>query len=193
MSTGSTRCWNIKEGRWNQCRLTWHSIVSPPNLHFPKYHHYSIHTNTKTNTLFILNTTIILITQIQIHIAIHISGFQKIHNHMKKTFEILVSLNSPYSRKNRGAIATLYSVLCWPCIVCSWGVNNSLYSRKRRDGVTIYRPYIQLCLPTLQFGLWQIVQVLGGIKKLFFFYFRSKRGRSQSIKENTQIFFTNFD
>ena len=21
-STGSTRCWNIKEGRWNQCRLT---------------------------------------------------------------------------------------------------------------------------------------------------------------------------
>ena len=47
-STGSTRCWNIKEGRWNQCRLTWHSIVSPPNLHFPKYHHYSIHTNTNT-------------------------------------------------------------------------------------------------------------------------------------------------
>ena len=84
-STGSTRCWNIKEGRWNQCRLTWHSIVSPPNLHFPKYHHYSIHTNTNTYC----NT----------HLRV-----SKNSQSYETTFELLVSLHSPYSRKNRGAL-----------------------------------------------------------------------------------------
>ena len=102
VSTGWTRCWNIKEGRWNQCRLTWHSIVSPPNLHFPKYHHYSIHTNTNTNTYS---------SEIPPLFYSHkykytYQSFKKFTIILeKKTFEILFSLNSPYFPKNRGAIA----------------------------------------------------------------------------------------
>ena len=88
-STGSTRCWNIKEGRWNQCRLTWHSIVSPPNLHFPKYHHYSIHTNTNTNTYSSLIPPLFYSHKYKYIFKYTYQGFKKIHNHMKKPLKYL--------------------------------------------------------------------------------------------------------